>query len=85
MSWDYQTDTSASAALDIACEGSKRCEELKRKADEMLDDVAPPDPVPQPPEQPGQPPNTPNGPPGDTGGNDVDVPYEGHTNWKICK
>lgn len=83
--WDYQTDTSASAAVDILCEGSKRCEEKKRNADKMLDDVGPPDPGPQTPGQPGQPPKTPNQPPGKAGGDDVDVPYEGHTNWKICK
>jgi RHS repeat-associated protein len=82
--YDPQTGLSGSVSVDIQCEGAN-CDDVGRRAKEALKDLEPPDPGPQPPSQPGQPPKAPNQPPGPPGGNDVDIPYEGHTNWKICK
>jgi RHS repeat-associated protein len=81
--YDPQTDTSGSVSVDIECEG-KNCDDVRRRAQEAINDVDPPDPGPQPPRQPGQPPHAPNQAPGNPGGTDVEIPYEGHTNWKIC-
>jgi RHS repeat-associated protein len=82
--YDPQTGLSGSVSVDIQCEGAN-CDDVQRRAQEAINDFEPPDPGPQPPSQPGQPPKAPNQPPGAPGGNDVEIPYEGHTNWKICK
>jgi RHS repeat-associated protein len=80
--WDPETETSGEAMVSIDCEGPNcgDIEELQKRALEQLQDFDPNKTTPPAP-QPSQPPAADSGDKGDV----VEVPYEGHTNWKICK
>jgi RHS repeat-associated protein len=80
--WDPETETSGEAMVSIDCEGANcaNAEELLERAMEELNEFDP-DKITPPEPQPSQPPATAT----ENGGEVTEIPYEGHTNWKICK